>query len=433
MLTKYILQFTSVFINELLVVTFVYYSSNKKFKITLKNFLIILFCALLVGLNSIYSIAETRLLCNYLIGILMFVFLDSKNLKKNLFYFSCLMLFGIIIEIIFSLIISISFKNIYDLPFIFQIIIAILGYLFWFGSWYLFLLNNKIRFILIKLEKIIRRTISSEILIMTVFLIIDIILVKNYISLGKYLVIFAVILILNVLFILVIFIIKTKVHEKFLEKSNKILKNNIKVYEKVIDDHNIIRHNLISDLLIIKSVSGKKAQKIIDEKIISYQKNYEWINSINKIPEGIKGLICLKISEAKIKKVNIVTECSDLIYKDITKYMSAKKYLSICEALEILIDNAIEAASECQNKLVRIKIFSYLDNKIVIEILNPFQNEINITKFGSKEYSTKKRKSGYGLYYLLNSNININFKIINNIYIAKLVFSIKKQKATLRS
>jgi two-component system sensor histidine kinase AgrC len=193
-----------------------------------------------------------------------------------------------------------------------------------------------------------------------------------------------------------------------------------------------MKHNLTADFLAIKTLSVSNSRKAIDEILKKYQKDYEWINSINKVPEGLRGLFCFKVLEAGKKKVKVIIESSLPDLKNITSIMPIRRYLNLCEKLEVLLNNAIEAASESQDKYIKIEIEKPLKNKLKIKILNTFNNKIDVSKIGQKEYSTKMRNSGFGLYSIIkhrSENIKATFKIIDNIYIVTLIINLKNKKS----
>lgn len=89
------------------------------------------------------------------------------------------------------------------------------------------------------------------------------------------------------------------------------------------------------------------------------------------------------------------------------------KPYELAKILGILIDNAIEAANECENKIVNI-VFREENkhNRQVMVIENTYKDqEIDIMKIFEKNYSTKKRNSGIGLWEvnnILNKTSNLN-------------------------
>ena len=74
-------------------------------------------------------------------------------------------------------------------------------------------------------------------------------------------------------------------------------------------------------------------------------------------------------------------------------------YYDLCGILGILLDNSIEAAKECKEKIVNVRfIKDFYTNKKVIIIENSYKNvEVDIEKIFEKGYSTKGDKKEHGL------------------------------------
>jgi hypothetical protein len=62
--------------------------------------------------------------------------------------------------------------------------------------------------------------------------------------------------------------------------------------------------------------------------------------------------------------VKVIIESSLPDLKNITSIMPIRRYLNLCEKLEVLLNNAIEAASESQDKYIKIEIEKPLKNKL---------------------------------------------------------------------
>lgn len=89
------------------------------------------------------------------------------------------------------------------------------------------------------------------------------------------------------------------------------------------------------------------------------------------------------------------------------------KIYEFTRILGILMDNAIEAASECENKIINVSIRK--NNKKHMQLLqieNTYKNkEIDTDKIFEKGYSTKEGNTGLGLWeirQILNKNNNLN-------------------------
>ena len=68
--------------------------------------------------------------------------------------------------------------------------------------------------------------------------------------------------------------------------------------------------------------------------------------------------------------------------------------------LGILMDNAIEASGECENKLINVIIRNDLrQNRQLLIIENTYNNkDVNVEKIYEKGYSTKPKNTGLGLW-----------------------------------
>ena len=80
----------------------------------------------------------------------------------------------------------------------------------------------------------------------------------------------------------------------------------------------------------------------------------------------------------------------------------------------------IEAAKDCENGFVYIRLFEN-NGSTFIEVSNNFVNDINLDLIGREERTTKDNHTGIGLLYISKQkDLNIESKIRNNIYTAKI-------------
>lgn len=103
---------------------------------------------------------------------------------------------------------------------------------------------------------------------------------------------------------------------------------------------------------------------------------------------------------------------------DIEKHMKIYEFTRI---LGILMDNAIEAAAECEEKVIHVSFRKEENrNRLLMVIENTYKNkEINIDKIFEKDFSTKSKKtnSGLGLWevrQILKKNNNLNLFTAKN-------------------
>ncbi|MBR3324869.1 MAG: GHKL domain-containing protein [Clostridia bacterium] len=201
----------------------------------------------------------------------------------------------------------------------------------------------------------------------------------------------------------------------------------------------ILTYLIISIKELIKM---RKAKNRIEQLEISnrrLQKNYDSIRSFkhdfNNIMQSMGGYIALKDMDGLEKMYkSIVKECQEIndvqginenvinnpaLYNLINhKYEEALKHgirmkvevlinlkklkvndLDLCRVLGILIDNAIEASRECEDKFISIKfLHDKINNRDLIIVENSCKNcLIDINKIYEKGFSSKREKINHGL------------------------------------
>ena len=170
---------------------------------------------------------------------------------------------------------------------------------------------------------------------------------------------------------------------------------------KLVDSNRAFRHDLNN---IINSIGGfielndmnglKKYYKSGLLPEIQKSQNLSLLNPdvINSPP--LFGLFLAKYNYANTLGVKIELN-SFFDYSTIN--MNIFDFVKI---FGILLDNAIEAASICDNKLVSIHItIDFYNRKQVFKISNTYSNkDIDTNKIFEKDFSTKEIKSGFGLW-----------------------------------
>lgn len=103
------------------------------------------------------------------------------------------------------------------------------------------------------------------------------------------------------------------------------------------------------------------------------------------------------------------------IFMDLNEIEKHMKIYEFTRILGILLDNAIEASSECNKKVIHVSFKKEANrNRLVMVIENTYKNkDINIDKIFEKDFSTKSKKSnsGLGLWeirQILKKNNNLN-------------------------
>lgn len=187
-------------------------------------------------------------------------------------------------------------------------------------------------------------------------------------------------------------------------------------YNEESKDFSNMRHNLLNDLLAIKT--SKFKNEVIDQMVKKYKKSYQIDDSLTTQEFGINGILDIKMKNARMLGVKIAYNKT---LNDLTKLYEKVDYLKLCEAIGIVMDNAIEAVMDLQEKIVYVDIDT--DNGFHMKVINKFSNALDIDRMFINNYSTKKRSSGLGLNYLYglkSKGINTKINIVDDTFIVNI-------------
>lgn len=423
-----ILNFMSYFISEMFLVfvyIFSYVKINKKtFEITGKNIIVLIMLTILLLVNNFYNISGLKIITTFILCVLTAKIIFKDKLKNILFTVTIYILISMIVEIVLSLAFMKCIRNIEYLnkTVFFKCLLSII---FSTINLVIFSLNKTIS-IINKLRNIINKYASFYLFvgILGIATIIGLYLIGRNNIIDKYFVIYE---IFSLLFILLSFkiIINDKYNNKVLMENNKDLKESYKACAEVIEEYKEFKHNLKNDLFHLKANVPKENQKEINSILTKYNEGIDWVNKINCIPEGIQGIIFLKIKEAKTKNIKVYLNTVDEKIE-----VTSKEFLNISNIIGILLDNAMEATLKTESKIIYIDIVE--NNKTIkIVIMNRFKNAIDLKKIGKKNYSTKEYKSGLGLNYInkiKKNKVKVYFKIIEDLFITTVECNKKDKK-----
>ena len=400
------------------------YSENK-LKWTKKNISIFLVMSILCFLNNIFMFNIIKIVIASILSYLLFKIIFNDDWKSTIFYTLIITIILHIIDLSSSLLLPLWIKNVEMLnhsilfKVVFSVSVNILLYV---------ITANKFT---VNFFKKLKGTSKNNKLFYTLGII-------GLLTINFWLFYIAgntadkgLNIIICFTEIILMFLLLNNLHNKYeqnlLQIKEEQLKQNLDLYSKVALEYKELKHNLMNDLLIIKTKVKKNNQEFINEIINKYKSNYEWVNCITDIPEGLQGLVFLKKNQAELKNINFNLEYN--VSKNVENLFSINKNFKLYESLGILFDNAIEGAAESTEKVINV-VFSYDQKTLKIDILNTFNNEIDLDKIGNKNYSTKKRGSGIGLNYLKKQNkkFKINQHIRDNIFITEVIINPKEKK-----
>ncbi len=398
--------------------------SNEKVKITLLNVLLFMIGGVIITYNSYSVDTALRAFISYatLLSIEMIIFKD--NIYRSISYGTVSYLLVVISEIILDIILLgtklISLNDIDSNVFIkiFYSIIFVLP-AFFLAKLQIF---KRLAF---KIETLLYKSIIWIGLIVICLAGLIIIAFKNVIAISFSSYITDLILLILFLILIVIAFYNDQKAKKEIENT-KILLDFMAQYEKKIDEDRINRHEMLNNLLILKSYKDKNSEKYnntLNDIIDLYNKKSIGIKNINKLPSGLKGIIYYKINAIKNAKANISINISKQLSTTLEN-MNYKTYAMLCKVVGITVDNAIEAAIKSKEKIISIDIYENNDF-VIIEIDNSFSNKVDMKKINNKNYTTKGVNRGLGLYIVksiirTNKNISINQEIVDKLFITKI-------------
>lgn len=402
-------------------------SYKEKYKYNIYNYICILLAGILITYNSYINVNALRAYISFGIILFLELIIYKDKLRKTIVYGTISYIFVVISEIILSIFVVatnlLSMETI-DSNYVYKCGLSILMSLLA----YLFTKSKRIRKLSQKIYEKLEKSMIPLVLLIISLLIVLVIAFRNVSDLSVTDYVTSIILLILFAF-LVIFIIKNEYNtEQEMDKA-RVLLDFMSKYEKKIDEERINKHEILNNLLILKSFSNKNTKKYndtLDDLIKTYSKKSIGVKNIYKLPCGLKGIIYYKINEVKNKNLNINIHIS----KQLSNYlenMDSKTYTIICKIVGITFDNAIEASENSLEKFINLDVYEE-NNLIIIDIENSYSNKIDMKKLNKKNYSTKGLNRGFGL-YIVNSlikhsdNLKLEQIINDNIFITKLVIT----------
>lgn len=401
-------------------------SSENKMKFNFKTVIVLVIFGILITINTKFNSGYSRALIGYLITVIncYIVFNDDFNLTiiKGTF---CYLLVSISELILYVFLIATKMfnleiidKNLF-VKFLFSIVTVAIPY----GL----LSIEKINKVVKRLINNLNRPIITSIVFILCLLTVATISYKaiNNLSTKKY--IDSIFLLLFFLFLIYLIVYNKYRVVKEVKKTEELL-DMMTIYEKRIDEDRIIRHEMLNNLLALKSFKDKNSDefdKTLDDFIMTCSNKSVGVKNIYKLPPGLKGIVYYKMNIASDKKINYNINISKQVNIKLEKE-NYKEYVSLCKILGIIIDNAIEASEKTKDKLLIIDAYNEKDG-IVIEVTNSCkEKDMDISSLYKKGYSSKGNNRGFGLYIarmLLKNSKHLKMvqECVNNLFITKII------------
>lgn len=371
--------------------------SNFKFKIGLKELAIIIVSSLInIYVNFSFSLQYRVTIVYLVLFVLIFKLVFNENLINLIIK---LIVFNILVTICdFAISIGVVALHLTDYS-ITKLVSTLLISILEFG---IFRIRPFTDFVKRLFNYLIKR--KNILLLISSFMIFIVFCILSYFHIVK--ANYQSYILTLIVLIVFIFLWIVALYQYFKNKQSKMeqqsLLNVMVEYEKMLDNDRINRHEMLNNLVVIKSYknkSSKKYEEMIDNIISNYQnKKANTYSSLTKLPSGIKGIVYYKIANIADKDIVFNTLISKESYKQI-EHLDTKLYYNICKALGILLDNAIEAASSSNEKEILLDIYNEED-RTCIYIENTFSGNIDINQINKKGYSSKGKNRGLGLHII---------------------------------
>lgn len=322
-----------------------------------------------------------------------------KSLLAELMPIICIVISEIIISRLFLLIFNTNYSVCANIP-VFRLGINLSIYLFLFG---IYKLIDHFKFNINMLDSISKR--NKKILIFNAIFAIIVIFVQMYLigyyndNLPSFIVFINILSLIAYFFISIYSLIKTMK----LEKTTADLEEE-KLYNKTLqilhDNVRAFKHDFSN---IIAGIGGYIATKDMDGLEKYYKQLLQDCNQVNNLsslsPDSINNAAIYTVLANKYYKADSLGIKINLeTFIDFNNlHMGIYEFTRI---IGILMDNAIEAASECDKKVINVTIRNDLrQNRQLLVIENTYNNkDVDLDRLSEKGYSTKPKNTGLGLW-----------------------------------
>lgn len=399
---------------------------NNEIKLrSVRSVFIIIIFSLLITINTNLNNSYSRAFISYVFIMINYYLIYNENfnvvfIKGTICYFLTLLF-----EILFSIALVptgiISLES-FDKNIILKICFSFLTVLLPF----ILLSIKKLKIFLNKLIKALDRPIITTIVMTSSLIFASTLAYKFVAEFSSKVYIDNIILIIFFISLLALIIHNRFVINNEVRKTEELLEL-ITKYEKKNDEYRAYKHELLNNLLALKSIKNKNTKEFdssLDELISLYNTKSSGIKNIYKLPSGLKCIVYYKLNDIDEDKYNVNVNISKQVSINLEK-VDHKEYMSLCKIMGIVLDNAIEAMKNSEGKTLNIDVYKEKDN-VIIEVDNTFdKSTTDITKIYNKNYFTKGKNRGLGLYLanllLKNSKyLHMEQRIINEYFNTKI-------------
>ena len=327
---------------SLVIMIIIYKNTFKNCKINIKTILIILLFSLLSTINTLVNYTFSKILIFYFLYVISLYFIFKDNVKnlisRSIFIYLTIMIVEIFIGIIM---IIFPFNNILEVnnDSLFKLFISLLILLISLSIFFIKPFKKIIKAIIDFFDK---KDLLFNLLIVTVIIfLISCITFKNALN-YKSVTYLTINIITLICFILILSVcLYNIIMRKKAEDKEEILLNFIKKYEFIIDKDRINRHEMLNNLLVLKSFKNKGSKEylfLLDNFIKEYKTTTSNVlKNLYKLPSGLKGIIYYKLYDMEKEGIKTFIKISSRSVSKLDK-MEVNIYSKICKIVGILLD-----------------------------------------------------------------------------------------------
>lgn len=385
-----------------------------KEKIKWKYLLLVTPFAFIMTVETYYNLTILNTITSMLFYFVLYFLIYRKSITETFYYGSAIWIILIILDWSMMYISKLLPSDMLILhqrlmiTFFYQILL------------YIILINKKTRNILKKIyDKFRKAKFPFFQMILMFFILISLgITLFNSIQNQRTSDIYIVILSISVPMLMILYLHR-EYNNYSLKETNYYLLQNNEFYLKIVNDYRMLKHNIIHQLTGIKSVSNKKVTSLIEDIILQYNEDMNYMPNFKKMPSGISGIIYEKIYDFNNKEIRF--EVDNTIESSVFDSITSRSYNLLCEALGVLLDNALQATAKTEEKILMIDMRE-TEKSYSFRIINTFQEILDIENLGSIKYTTKDTGHGIGLYSLFGKKkIKLKTSIINDLFFSEII------------
>lgn len=383
--------------------------ANEKINFSSKRFYISFFITLfLLILNFEYSPSEIRVLFNFIIYVILAIFLFRNSLKESIILSMLVIIIGLLSEFLYGIL---------TYPFFhYNVMLQENSIVSFFNNFVIGLtltglsnlkktkgLFKNVLYACGKIEE--KHIIIFSLIIVVLFNCIG--LLSYYISIevvDTYYLVFVGTFLCLFTSVLTFYYFKTQNNYLHICEKYNVSLESIREFELMIENYRINSHENKNQFRTIRNMSGnKKINSYIDALLSETVNDDEKIlTDIQRIPAGgLRGIIYSKLLLMQQKEIS-----SELVVdKKITtvKVSNIDDYTltAICRILGVLLDNAIEGVKDLENRYIIVELYEE-EKDLVISITNNYEGYVDIENISHPGISSKGGEHGYGLSLVQN-------------------------------